>query len=316
MPQIAANGLTFEYESFGRESDPALLLIMGFAAQLTGWPLALCEGLAERGFRVIRFDNRDIGKSTHLTHLGVPDISAAMTRMLSGETVEAPYSLDDMAKDAVSLLKALDIPSAHIVGASMGGMIAQLVALNHPAKARSLVQIFSTTGDPSLPRSSPEAQEALMARAPSTKREDIIAHSLKGRRTYASTRFAFDAERLSKLIGASYDRSFYPQGTLRQWAAIVASPPRTDRLKQLRIPALVMHGTADTLIPCAAGRHTAECIPGAEYHEIEGWGHDIPLGVIPELRDLIVPFVTRVEEMREDGFSIPMQPGCCGVNPQ
>ena len=155
-----------------------------------------------------------------------------------------------------------------------------------------------------------------MARAPSNAREDVIAQSLKGRRAYASTRFAFDEERLGALIGESYDRSFYPEGALRHWSAILTAPPRTERLKSLLVPALVLHGTADTLIPCAAGRHTAECIPGSEHHEIEGWGHDLPLGVIPELRERIVPFVSRVEAMREDGFSIPAAPGCCGVSTQ
>ena len=315
MARIKANGIEIEYDVSGPEDGPPLLLIMGFGTQMTGWPDEFHRMLTDSGMRVIRFDNRDVGLTQKWDGI-MPDTRAAMTALRDGRKPDVPYTLDDMAGDAAGLLDALGIQSAHIMGASMGGMIAQLVALNHPAKARSLISIFSTTGDPSLPRSSPEAQEALMARPSSARREDVIAHSIKGRRAYASTRFPFDEERLAKLIGAAYDRSFYPQGTLRQWAAIVASPPRTDRLKQLRIPALVMHGTADTLIPCAAGRHTAECIPGAEYHEIEGWGHDIPLGVIPELRDLIVPFVTRVEDIREDGFSIPMQPGCCGVNPQ
>ena len=315
MPRIEANGIEIEYDVSGPEDGAPILLIMGFGTQMTGWPEEFRQMLTDAGLRVIRFDNRDVGLTQKWDGV-MPDIRAAQAALREGGKPDVPYTLDDMAADAAALLDELGIRSAHIAGASMGGMIAQLVALNHPAKARSLIAIFSTTGDPSLPRSTPEAQEALMSRPPSNKREDVIVHSLKGRRAYASTRFPFDEERLARQIGANYDRSFYPQGTLRQWAAIIASPPRTERLKQLRIPALVMHGTADTLIPCAAGRHTAECVPGAAYHEIEGWGHDIPLGVIPELRDLIVPFVARVEEMREDGFSIPMQPGCCGVNPQ
>jgi pimeloyl-ACP methyl ester carboxylesterase len=203
-----------------------------------------------------------------------------------------------MASDAAALLDELGIESAHIAGASMGGMIAQLVALDHPKKARSLISIFSTTSDPSLPRSSPEAQAALMARPESNDRDAVIAHSLKGRRAYASTKWPFDEKRLAELIGRSYDRAFYPEGTLRQWAAIMASPPRTERLASLKVPALVLHGSSDTLIPPAAGRHTAQCIPGAEHHEIEGWGHDLPLEVIPILRDLMVPFIRRVETAR------------------
>ena len=315
MAQIRANGIRLEYDVSGPEDGAPLLLIMGFGTQMTGWPDEFRAMLTDAGLRVIRFDNRDVGVSQKWDGV-LPDVRAAQKAMAEGRAPDVPYTLADMAADAAGLLDALDIRSAHIAGASMGGMIAQLVALNHPAKARSLISIFSTTGDPSLPRSAPEAQAALMARAPSSAREDVIAHSLKGRRTYASTRFAFDEERLGKLIGAAYDRGFYPEGPLRQWAAIMASPPRTERLKSLRVPALVLHGTADTLIPCAAGRHTAECIPGAEYHEIEGWGHDIPLGVIPELQEKIVPFVSRVEQLREDGFALPVQPGCCGVNPQ
>jgi pimeloyl-ACP methyl ester carboxylesterase len=206
-----------------------------------------------------------------------------------------------MAADAAGLLGALGIKDAHIAGCSMGGMIAQLVALNHAEKARSLISIFSTTGDRSLPPSSPEAQAALVTRPASNDRATVIAHSLKGRRTYASTRWAFDEERLGRLIGANYDRSYYPEGTSRQWAAIIAAPPRTERLKSLQAPALVLHGTADTLIRPEAGRHTAQCIPGAEYHEIEGWGHDMPLPAIPEITGLILHFVKQVEAGRASG---------------
>jgi pimeloyl-ACP methyl ester carboxylesterase len=209
-----------------------------------------------------------------------------------------PYSLDDMAADAAALLDALGIESAHILGASMGGMIAQLVALNHRQKARSLISVFSTTGDPSLPRSTPEAQAALVSAPPSNSREDVIAHSVERRRAYASTGYPYDEARLAALIGAGYDRSFYPEGPLRHWAAIVTAQPRTERLQGLKLPALVLHGGADTLIPPAHGRHTAEQIPGAEHHELAGWGHDMPVGVIEELRARILPFVTRVEQGR------------------
>ena len=210
-----------------------------------------------------------------------------------------------MAADAAGLLDALGIESAHIAGASMGGMIAQLVALDHPAKARSLISIFSTTSDPSLPPSSPEAMAALTTPAPATDRDTVIAHSLKGRRAYASTAWPFDEARLGKLVGANYDRMFYPEGSARQYAAIMASPPRTERLKSLKVPALVLHGSADTLLRPEGGRHTAQCIPGAEYHEIEGWGHDMPLGAIPLVHGFMLPFIRRVEARRErDGVAI------------
>jgi pimeloyl-ACP methyl ester carboxylesterase len=186
----------------------------------------------------------------------------------------------------------------------MGGMIAQLVALNHPSKTRSLISVFSTTSDPSLPPSTPEAMAALTSRPSATDRASVIAHSLKGRRAYASTKFPFNEARLSALIGANYDRMYYPEGSTRQYAAIMASPPRTERLKSLNVPTLVLHGSADTLLRPEAGRHTAQCIPGAEYHEIDGWGHDMPLEVIPLVHGFILPFVRKVEASRKDGYSV------------
>ncbi len=297
MPQIKTNGVTLEYEVSGPANGIPFLMIQGFGTQMTGWPTEYRDALAAAGMCVIRFDNRDVGLSQKWDGI-IPDMKDIHAALAGGRKPDVPYVLADMAADAAGLLDALGIDSAHISGASMGGMIAQLVALDHPEKTRSLISIFSTTSDPSLPRSTPEATEALMTRPPSGERDVVIAHSLKGRRTYASTRWPFDEKRLGGLIGASYDRSFYPEGTSRQYAAIVAGPPRTERLKELRVPSLVLHGTADTLIPCEAGRHTAQCIPSAEHHELDGWGHDLPLEVIPLLTDLIVPFVKKVEEQR------------------
>jgi pimeloyl-ACP methyl ester carboxylesterase len=312
MPQIQANGIAIEYEETGPKDGVPFLLIMGFGSQLTSWPREFRDGLAKGGLRVIMFDNRDVGL-TQKRDGQIPDMRAVMEAVAAGAKPDVPYTLSDMASDAAALLDALGIDSAHVAGASMGGMIAQLVALDHPQKARSLISIFSTTGDPSLPRSSPEAQAALMTPPPATDRASVIAHSLKGRRAYASTAYPFDEERLGALTGASYDRSYYPQGSQRHYAAILASPPRTERLKHLHIPALVLHGSVDTLIRPAAGRHTAQCIPGAEYHELEGWGHDLPLGVLPVLFGLILPFVGKVEAMRAEGFESPATPGCCGA---
>jgi pimeloyl-ACP methyl ester carboxylesterase len=313
MTQIRANGITLEYDEIGPKGGIPLLLIMGFGSQMTSWPPEFPEGLAAQDMRVIRFDNRDVGLSQKWDGI-LPDVQAALAAVAQGRKPDVPYVLADMAADAAGLLDELGIESAHIAGASMGGMIAQLVALDYPHKARSLISIFSTTGDPSLPRSSPEAQAALTARPPATDRQSVIAHSLKGRRAYASTAYLFDEARLSTLIGTSYDRSYYPEGTARQYAAILASPPRTERLKTLRLPALVLHGSIDTLIRPEAGRHTAKCIAASEYHELEGWGHDLPLGVLPKLFDLIVPFVKRVETIRAEGFAMPVAPGCAGVS--
>jgi pimeloyl-ACP methyl ester carboxylesterase len=289
MTQIRANGITLEYDEHGPRDGVPFLFINGFGSQMTNWPEEFHHGMAQAGYRYIRFDNRDVG------------LSQKFAGVMPEKGKPPPYTLADMAGDAAGLLDAMGIENAHIAGCSMGGMIAQLVALDHPLKARSLISIFSTTGDPSLPPSSPEAQVALVTRPASSDRETVVAHTLKGRRAYASTRWPFDEVRLSKLIGANYDRSFYPEGVLRQWAAILAGPPRTERLKSLTVPALVLHGSADTLIRPAAGRHTAQCIPGAEYHEIEGWGHDMPSPAIPEITGLILKFVEDVEAIRKGG---------------
>ncbi|HWA29991.1 MAG TPA: alpha/beta hydrolase [Rhizomicrobium sp.] len=295
--KIKANGIEIEYDILGPSDGVPLLMIQGFGSQMTSWPDEFFQMLADAGLRVVRFDNRDVGLTQKWDGV-IPDTRNVMEAVQQGRKPDIPYVLSDMAADAAGLLDALGIESAHIAGASMGGMIAQLVALDHPRKTRSLISIFSTTSDPSLPRSSPEAQAALMARPENNERATVIAHSLKGRRAYASTKWPFDEKRLGELVARSYDRSFYPEGTLRQWTAIMASPPRTERLKSLTVPALVLHGSSDTLIPPAAGRHTAACIPGAEHHEIEGWGHDLPLEVIPILRGFIVPFIERVEKSR------------------
>ncbi len=287
MSQIRANGILLEYEEVGPRDGVPFLFINGFGSQMTNWPDAFRQAIAQAGLRYIGFDNRDVG------------LSQKWDGVAPQKGEPPPYTLADMASDAAGLLDALGIASAHIAGASMGGMIAQLVALDHPNKTRSLISIFSTTSDPSLPPSTPEAQAALVTRPSANDRETVVAHTVKGRRAYASTRWPFDEARIGALVGANYDRSYYPEGTSRHWAAILAGPPRTERLRGLRVPTLVLHGGADTLIRPAAGRHTAECIAGAEYHEIEGWGHDMPPEAIPEVVGLIVPFVEKVEAKRK-----------------
>lgn len=296
--KIRANDTELEYEVGGPDNGTPFLFINGFGTQMTSWPQAFWDELAKAGFRVIRFDNRDVGLSQKWDGI-VPDIREAMKTARAGGKPDVPYTLNEMAADAAGLLDALGVKSAHISGASMGGMIAQLVALNHPEKARSLISIFSTTSDPSLPPSSKEAAEALTARPASNDRETVVAHSVKNRRAYASTAWPFDEEHWKGVAGRAYDRAFYPEGTIRQYAAIMASPPRTERLKSLKLPALVLHGSVDTLIRPAAGRHTADCIAGSEFHEIEGWGHDMPPQAIPMVTGLIVPFVEKVEAKRK-----------------
>jgi pimeloyl-ACP methyl ester carboxylesterase len=297
MTKIRANGIEIEYDETGPANGIPFLMINGFGSQMTSWSDEFRQGLASAGLRFIRFDNRDVGLSQKW-HGIIPNAREVLEAVRQGRKPEIPYTLDDMAADAAGLLDALGVESAHIAGASMGGMIAQLVALNHPAKTRSLISIFSTTSDPALPPSSPEAQAALTTPPPAQDRASVIAHGLKGRRTYATTRFPFDEQRVSSLIGAAYDRSYYPEGTSRQYAAIMASPPRSERLKSLKVPTLVLHGSVDTLIRPEGGRHTAQCITGAEYHEIEGWGHDMPPQMAPLVTGFIVPFVQKVEAQR------------------
>ncbi len=296
MPQIRANGIDIEYESFGRDSDPAILLIMGFSGQLTLWPVALCEGLAAKGFRVIRFDNRDIGKSTHLMDKGSPDIQGLMAKLMSGQPADAPYSLDDMADDSAALLDALGIKRAHIVGASMGGMIAQLVAVRHPGKTKSLVSIMSTTGKQSLPPARPEAMAALMTPPASTSREDRVLAGMNTWKTIGSPGFAADDAELRASAERDVDRVPYePTGVARQMAAIIAAPARNDMLRSVTAPTLIIHGVDDPLVPIDGGRDTAASIPGAKIIEVPGMGHDFTSKLEPVLRKHIGDFVSGVQ---------------------
>ncbi len=298
MPEIRANNISLHYEDHGPKNGPPLLIINGYSSQMTSWPNELHEAFLARGLRVVRFDNRDTGLS-HKHHDVLPDVRTVVKDMAEGRKPDVPYVLNDMADDAAGLLDALGIKSAHIAGASMGGMIAQLVALRHPEKTRSLISIMSTTGDPSLPRSTPEAQEALLARPPSEAKHDVVEHSIKGRGTYSSPLYPEDEDWLRVHIGKNYDRMYYSQGAVRQYAAIMASPPRTEVLKKLRTRTLVLHGAADTLIRPDGGRHTAECIPGAELKIVEGWGHNFPRKAIPMLVDIMATFIDKVERDRD-----------------
>ncbi|HWA29992.1 MAG TPA: alpha/beta hydrolase [Rhizomicrobium sp.] len=299
MPQAKANGITLEYESFGRDSDPAVLLIMGFSAQMTMWPAAFCQGLAAKGFRVIRFDNRDIGLSTHLSHLGMPNIGEAMARRMSGQPVDAPYSLDDMAQDAVSLLDALGIRRAHIVGASMGGMIAQIVAAKHPEHTISLTSIMSTTGRPDLPQAKPEAMAALMTPPASDSREDRIAAGMKVWRVIGSPGYAATDDELRAVATAAADRAPYdPAGIGRQMLAIVSAPARNDILKTVKAPSQVIHGADDPLVPVEGGKDTAASIPGAKLHIVPGMAHDFTNALVPVYLKLVGDFVQDVEKAK------------------
>ena len=297
MPQISANGLHFEYGTFGQATDPAVLLIMGFSAQMTMWPETLCRGLAGRGYYVIRFDNRDIGLSSHLSELGKPDLASAMAKAVTGGQVEAPYSLDDMAEDAVELLRALGVANAHIVGASMGGMIAQLVAVRHPEATRSLISIMSTTGRHDLPPAKSEAMAVLTTPPASSGRLDRIRAGVTVWKVIGSPGFAEPDEVLQATVVREVDRSAYdPDGIGRQMLAILAAPPRNELLSQLRVPALVIHGADDPLIPLAAGHDTAAAIPGAELVVVPGMGHGFESTLVPVYLEQIGDFIASVEQ--------------------
>jgi pimeloyl-ACP methyl ester carboxylesterase len=302
MPQVRANGIDIAYESLGREGDPAILMIHGFATPLTGWPDSLCEGLAGRGFRVVRFDNRDIGRSTFFTQLGAPDLAAIMAERVAGRSPAAPYSLDDMAADAAGLLDTLGIKRAHVVGASMGGMIAQLVAINHPGKTKSLVSIMSTTGRPGLPREKPEAMRALMALPASPSREDRLMTALAAVKAIGGPGFAASDEERRAYLGRSIDYTpFDPPAAARQMAAVIAAPPRNDWLKTLKIPALVIHGADDPVILAAHGEDTARSIPGAELLIVSGLGHDFTGSAAALYLRAIGDFVAKVEARERVG---------------
>ncbi len=286
MPHVKANGIQIEYDTFGDRSCPALLLIAGNGVQLNFWNTQFCELLAKFGFFVIRFDNRDSGLSTKFDEAGSPDFSAAIKALMEGNPVKSTYSLDDMADDAVGLLIALGIEKAHICGASMGGMIAQVMAYRHPEHVRSLTSIMSMTGNPDLPQGNPDALAAVMA-TPPEKRGAYIEHTMNVWRKIWSPGFPFEEERARMFIEESYDRSYYPQGAVRQNIAILASGDRRSLLLSLKIPTLVIHGQDDPLIPVEAGKDTARVIPGASLLIINGMGHDMPKGAWAEIVDAI-----------------------------
>lgn len=294
MTATTANGIRIEYETFGERGQSPLLLVMGLGAQLIAWDEAFCRDLAARGFHVIRFDNRDAGKSQWFDELGVPDIGAAMAAAQAGTPFEAPYSLRDMAADAFGLLSALDIDRAHIAGASMGGMIVQQMAIDHPERVISLTSIMSMTGEPGLPPPAPEAMAALM-RPVATDRASAIEAAVAGSHVIGSTGFPFDESRARFVAETSYDRGYHPQGVQRQLVAIQSSGSRREALGALAVPALVIHGSADPLVPVAGGKATATAIPGAELLIIDGMGHDLPAAVQPQVIDAIAALATKAD---------------------
>ena len=280
-----ASGIELEYDTFGSSDDPAHLLVMGFGAQMIAWDDEFCQAIADRGRYVIRFDNRDCGLSTKCDGQSV-DVGAVLATLTERTPIgDVPYDLSDMAADAVGLLDHLGIERAHIAGASMGGMIVQTIAIEYPERVLSLTSIMSTVGDPEYGEPTPEALIVLLT-APEPDRASVIAHSVN----YAvwSSKRWFDAELAGQRSAQAFDRSFYPEGAPRQLAAIAASGDRSDALRSLDVPTLVIHGLDDTLIQPSGGRRTAELIPGSHLLELSDMGHDLPRPLWPVVVSAIV----------------------------
>ncbi len=287
MPEITANGITIHYDEHGDKDAPPMLLIMGFGAQMTLWPIELVEALASRGFRVIRYDNRDIGLSHKFDGVKAPGLIKMTILNKFGITPKVPYTLGDMADDGAGLLDALGIEKAHIVGASMGGMIAQHVAARHANKALSLTSIFSTTGNPKVPPATKEAMKVLVTRPASTEEEALVAHGMKLQRTIGSPGYPADADRLRERVTENVRRSVYLEGPTRHLSAIVADGDRREMLRSVTVPTLVLHGEDDPLVRVEGGRDTAASIPGAKIKTFPGWGHDLPMEMVDTIADEI-----------------------------
>jgi pimeloyl-ACP methyl ester carboxylesterase len=272
MSTARANGIEIAYETFGNPGDRPLILIMGIGSQMVTWPVALCEKLAKAGHRVVRFDNRDVGYSTKLDDAGIPNIWEVITAVQAGKQANVPYTLSDMASDTVGLMDALKIKKAHICGLSMGGMIAQTLAIEHQDRVISLISMESTTSEPGLPGAKPEVREALL-KLPPAEREAYIRDMVHLHRLFAGDSTRYDEATQRELSALSFDRSSYTAGFARQFAAIVASGGRKKALASVRVPTLVIHGADDTLFPREHGQDTAAAIKGAKLLLVQGLGH-------------------------------------------
>ena len=294
-PNIGPARIDIAYERLGDPRALPVLLIMGGGAQLIAWPDGFCDELLRRGLHLVRFDNRDAGESTHMTGAPAPDFAAAM----AGDCSSASYTLSDMAADTVGLLDALGIDSAHLVGASMGGDIAQTIAIEHPARVRSLTSMMSTTGSASVGQPHPDALRAMGAGPPPTTREMLVETMLRASRAVGSPGFAPDLDGIAERARRAFDRGFDPAAMGRQGIAVLASGDRTARLRSLDVPSLVVHGTDDRLRDVSGGRATAAAIPGAELMLISGMGHDLPRALWPRIASAIAELIERAEAPRQ-----------------
>jgi pimeloyl-ACP methyl ester carboxylesterase len=293
MARAHANGVELEYETVGDPAGRPLLLVQGLGAQLTSVEDGLCEELASRGFLVVRYDNRDVGLSTWFDDARPVNLAAVW----AGDHSSLAYTLEDMADDAVAVLDAAGVESAHVAGISLGGMIAQLLATRYPARVRSLASIMSTTGSRAVGQPTGEAARVLVAPMPAD-REAFIEQAVANTKAISSgTTFPFDAEAVRRGAARGYDRAYHPKGTGRQFAAILAAGDRTEVLRGIRVPTLVVHGTEDQVIGVSGGEATAAAIPGARLLRVPGLGHELPPGFWPTLADALVENADRVDEV-------------------
>lgn len=291
MKRVETNGVELAFEVFGSPADPAILLVAGLGTQMIRWTVPFCRTLAARGYQVIRFDNRDAGGSTHFSHVAAPDFGALAAALMAGRTPAVPYTLQDMAADAVGLLDALSIDRAHVVGRSMGGMIAQVMACEHPERVATLTSIMSTTGNPRLPPPTPDAMAMMTSPAPDPVSDPAghLTHGLAFARRIAGRRYPFDEAATRRLLIEEARRAQDRSGFGRQIAAIAVGGDRRSRLATVSAPTLVIHGSDDPLFPPACGEDTAASIPAAEFMLMAGVGHDLPA----ELYDAVIAAIDR-----------------------
>jgi pimeloyl-ACP methyl ester carboxylesterase len=283
---LKANGLRFAYDDFGNVNDPAILLIMGMATQMTAWPQSFCQGLADRGFYVVRFDNRDVGLSERLPSAHIPSTFRMILKATVNRPLEVSYTLEDMATDAIELMGALNLDKAHVVGVSMGGMIGQILTATHPSRIHTLTSIMSSSGAPNLPRAGKQVTRALLKRYLGFVKPSLES-TMNFQKLIGSPGFPQSDDDLKEKVKAAFNRSYYPPGFARHMAAIMGSDSRVDLLKTITVPSLVIHGQDDVLVPLACGVDTAQNIPGARLEIIEGMGHNLPESLVPILTDLV-----------------------------
>ena len=295
MAQAKINGINIEYEVHGADNGEPLLMIMGLGSQMTRWPPAFYEKLVAKGFRVIRFDNRDVGLSQKFS--GAPSVESVVGALIQGQKPDIPYTLDDMAADAVGVLDHLGIKRAHVSGASMGGMIGQLVAADYSERVLSFTAVFTTTGNPALPPSTPEAMAVLTARAPDPKKdlEAYLDQAVINQRTIGSPGFPFDEKIMRERLRSDVLRCYEPAGVARQLAAVIANGDRRPKLGKIKAPTVVLHGDSDPLVNVEGGKDLAANVPGAELRIVAGMGHDLPVALYDTIVDAICCAVERAK---------------------